>query len=149
MELKKEDKELGGYRSDLPAQASVDDQALFAYMQFLRATVRLAEPLIVRELPVAVSGDDADRVAWAVKAAPICSVVSKTVLAERSPDPRTELLRREYGHALRTYVLLAATWIEAEGVHTNDAQASLTSGAARWKHASDATESVDRGPSRT
>jgi hypothetical protein len=144
MELKKEIAEVRAVRSGLTAPTDVDDRALFAYVQFLRATVRLAEPLIVRELPVAIGGDDADRVAWAVKAAPICGVVFETVLAEGSPDPRTELLRMEYGDALRSYVMLAESWIEAEGVHTKDAQASLTSAAARWKHASADTESVDR-----
>lgn len=148
MELKKNNEEPRGLRSDLTAQMGAKDQALFGYMRFLGATVRLAEPLVVRELPAAVSGDDSDRVAWAVKAAPICRAVSETVLAERSPHPRTELLRKVYGDALRSYAMLADAWIEAEGVHTKDAEASLTWGTSRWEHAVDDAESVNRRMSR-
>ena len=75
MELKKNNEEPRGLRSDLTAQMGAKDQALFAYMRFLGATVRLAEPLVVRELPAAVSGDDSDRVAWAVKK--LCSDLSR------------------------------------------------------------------------
>ena len=148
MELKKSNEELRSHRSDPTAQTSAYDHSLFAYMRFLGATVRLAEPLVMRELQAAVSGEDSDRVAWAVKAAPICRAVSETVLAEKSPTPRTELLRKVYGDALRSYAMLADAWIEAEGVHTEDAESSLTSGTARWEHAADDAESVNRRLSR-
>ena len=75
------------------------------------------EPLIRVELPQALIGTDEDRLAWGLKAGPICEAVSDAVDEREEPRPRCTLLRFDYTDAL---MITASwrTWIESAGLHT-------------------------------
>jgi hypothetical protein len=91
------------------------------------------EPLIRVELPLALIGTDADRMAWGLKAGPICNAVANAVDEREEPRPRCTLLRFDYTDALMFYGVLADTWIESAGLHTLEAHRDITNGAANWE----------------
>ena len=129
--------ELSVRRSDLSPTPDVERQNVLAYLEFLSVTFATMEPLIRVELPQALIGADEDRLAWGLKAGPICEAVSDAVDERKEPRPRCTLLRFDYTDALMFYAFLAISWIESAGVHTLDAHRDLTKGAANWEKAVD------------
>ena len=56
--------EVRGLRSDLAAPPDAQHDEIRAYMQFVHGTLGSLEPVVMQALPMALQGDDADRVAW-------------------------------------------------------------------------------------
>ena len=127
------DEERRALPSELAARSNGEDQAILAYLHFLTGTFATMEPLIRVELPMALIGTDADRLAWGLKAGPICDAVSNAVDEQAEPRPRCTLLRFDYIDALLFYGFLADAWTESAGVHTLDAHSGMTKGAANWE----------------
>ena len=125
--------ELSIRRSDLSPTPDVERQNVLAYLGFLSGTFATMEPLIRVDLPQALIGTDEERLAWGLKAGPICNAVADAVDEREEPRLRCTVLRFDYTDALMFYGVLADAWIESVGLHTLEAHRDITKGAANWE----------------
>ena len=133
MGLNKE--ELRGLRSDLASLPRAEKQEILAYLEFLKGTIATVDSIVKVELPLALGGIYADRVAWGLKAGPICGAVSQAIGRRDEPRPRCTLLRFDYTDALMYYGYVAERWIESGGLHSLEAHYDLTKGNGYWERA--------------
>ena len=127
--------EVRGLRSELAAPSDAQHDEIRAYMQFVNGTLGSLEPDVMHALPMALQGDDADRVAWGLEAGPRCRIVRTTLNERRAPTPGATLLQLHDSEALMWYGFLADEWIKSAGVHTENAERYRTTGTARWDKA--------------
>ena len=109
--------EVRGLRSDLAAPPDAQHDEIRAYMQFVHGTLGSLEPVVMQALPMALQGDDADRVAWDSSWSALPHRPHDARRAQGS-NARSHLLQLHDSEALMWYGFLADEWIKSAGVHT-------------------------------